>query len=230
MDSVAEERDVRKVFERKLDRSTSVWRPQPTPPLSDHPSTTSRLVQKYCQNIKCCCWRRFGKRASRRRRRRGRVFHEVSSVSEREPAPHQCRPDRRGKRRRLIMTPTWNDEERPLKGTTGYLPRTPSTQYNGQHTIPLLHQQPPSPHTIVRMCETHSRQQQPSIASATLCISPNFTFCLFVRASNVPILLGPAGNELPISLSNVVFKTCRRLHSNIEHWQQRTLKDLASEF
>ena len=32
MDSVAEERDVRKVFERKLDRSTSVWRPtQPAP-------------------------------------------------------------------------------------------------------------------------------------------------------------------------------------------------------
>ena len=137
---------------------------QPNPPLPDHPSTTSRLVERYCQNTQCCCWRRFGKRVSRRRRRRGRVFHEVSSVSEREPAPHQCRPDRRGKRRRLIMTPTWNDEERPLKGTTGYLLRTPSTQYNGQHTIPLLHQQPPSAHTIVRMCETHSRQQQPSIA------------------------------------------------------------------
>ena len=153
---------------------------QPNPPLPDHPSTTSQLVQRYRQNTQCCCWRRFGKRVSRRRRRRGRVFHEVSSVSEREPAPHQCRPDRPGKRRRLIMTPTWNDEERPLKGTTGYLLRTPSTQYNGQHKIPLLHRQPPSAHTIVRMCEKHSRQQQPSIASATLCISPNFTFCLFV--------------------------------------------------
>ena len=175
VDSVAEERDVRKVFERKLDRSTSVWRPtQPAPsrPSEHNLPTCPKILSKHPVLLLATFWKTC---VSQKKKKRARFPRGLQCLRARA-SPASVPP-----------RPSWQTEASDYDSHLEW--RGEATErHNGISAQNPLHSIQWAAHNTIiapaATISTHNYQNVwnalSSIASASLCISPNFTFCLFV--------------------------------------------------